>query len=97
MYGVSFRHASYKPVYVLSNAVVDALENEPSFDNDDTRKHFVKMNHIARPRNTVENLVAFFQPSFSSFSLVRVRGNQIDAYGYAAFTLTVAPYAVMVH
>jgi hypothetical protein len=39
--------------------------------------------------------VSLFQTLYASFTLYRTRGNQIDQFGYAAFGLTVAPYAVM--
>ena len=40
-------------------------------------------------------LVAVFQTIYSSITLYRARADQISDYGYAAFGLTVAPYAVM--
>lgn len=40
-------------------------------------------------------LVSLLQLLYAISSLYRTRGNQIEIYGYAAFGLTVAPYAVM--
>lgn len=51
--------------------------------------------HLSKDRGITKSLVAFFQLCFSTFTLVKSRANQIDVYGYAAFSLTVAPYAVM--
>ncbi|EXU96588.1 hypothetical protein X797_010263 [Metarhizium robertsii] len=46
-------------------------------------------------RNATKSLVAFLQLCYSIFVLIRAEGNQVDLYGAAAFSLTVAPYAVM--
>lgn len=39
--------------------------------------------------------ISFLQGAWSSIVLYKTRGDQIDRYGFAAFGLTVAPYAVM--
>jgi hypothetical protein len=39
--------------------------------------------------------VAIIQVAFACITLYRTRGNQVETYGYAAFGLTVIPYAVM--
>jgi hypothetical protein len=43
----------------------------------------------------IKALVSVLQLLYAISSLYRSKGNQIDVYGYAAFGLTVAPYAVM--
>jgi hypothetical protein len=50
---------------------------------------------LSKSRSITKGLVAVLQLCFSIFVLVRSKGNQIQTYGYAAFSLTVAPYAVM--
>jgi hypothetical protein len=40
-------------------------------------------------------LVSFVQATWAIITLYRARGDQIQQYGYAAFGLTVAPYALM--
>jgi hypothetical protein len=40
-------------------------------------------------------LISLAQTLFSIFTLYRARGDQLNRYGYAAFGLTVAPFAVM--
>ena len=45
--------------------------------------------------NLPKGLIAIFQLVYASVTLYRVRGDQIQQYGYAAFALTVAPYMVM--
>lgn len=50
---------------------------------------------LTKTHNIVKSLVAFLQLCFSVVVLARASGNQVDVYGYAAFSLTVAPYAVM--
>ncbi|OCL14532.1 hypothetical protein AOQ84DRAFT_26150 [Glonium stellatum] len=43
----------------------------------------------------VKVVVALAQTSYAATTLYRSRGDQVARYGYAAFGLTVAPYAVM--
>lgn len=50
---------------------------------------------LCKSHNILKWLVAPTQLLFASFTLYRTRGNQIDQYGYAAFGLTVIPYAIM--
>jgi len=45
--------------------------------------------------NVPKILVSFTQALWATTTLYRARGDQIDEYGYAAFGLTVAPYAFM--
>ena len=45
--------------------------------------------------NAVDVLIALGQTVFTIATLYQTRGDQIARYGYAAFGLTVAPYAVM--
>jgi hypothetical protein len=42
-----------------------------------------------------KSLISLFQLVFSAVTLWRARGNHLDTNGYAAFSLTFAPYAVM--
>ncbi|KAF2199505.1 hypothetical protein GQ43DRAFT_420114, partial [Delitschia confertaspora ATCC 74209] len=50
---------------------------------------------VASVYNHVKALVALAQTGYASLTLYRSRGDQIQRYGYGAFGLTVAPYAVM--
>jgi hypothetical protein len=50
---------------------------------------------ISHNYSTVRVLVALGQILFAITTLYRARGNQIEVYGFTAFGLTVAPYAVM--
>ncbi|KAI9768637.1 MAG: hypothetical protein M1839_003997 [Geoglossum umbratile] len=52
-------------------------------------------NDIASTLTPPKILVAIIQVLYATVTLYRSRGNQIDQYGYAAFGLTVAPYAIM--
>jgi len=51
--------------------------------------------NISKGRSGVKSLICLFQLIFSAVTLRRVRGNQLDIYSYAAFSLSVALYAVM--
>src|SRR6185436_6782130 len=43
----------------------------------------------------VKVIISVLQLLFAISTLYRTRGNQLDVYGYAAFGLTVTPYAWM--
>jgi hypothetical protein len=45
--------------------------------------------------NVLKWIASVLQLCFALFTLVQTRGNQISQYGYAAFGLTVIPYAIM--
>jgi len=53
-------------------------------------KHF-----LASSYNVPKILFSLIQSVWATVTLYRARGNQIDTFGYAAFGLTVAPYAFM--
>ena len=50
---------------------------------------------LPKNKNVGPLLVALVQSSYAAYTLYRARGNQIDMYGFSAFGLTVAPYALM--
>lgn len=50
---------------------------------------------VAAMYNIVKALIALVQSAYALVTLYRARGDQITQFGYAAFGLTVAPYAVM--
>ncbi|PNP57724.1 hypothetical protein FNYG_15206 [Fusarium nygamai] len=50
---------------------------------------------IALNYNATKILISLGQTLYSVFTLYRTRGDQVARYGYAAFGLTVAPFAVM--
>jgi len=50
---------------------------------------------IASAYDSIKGLLALGQAILAVRTLYQTRGNQSDKYGYAAFGLTVAPYAVM--
>lgn len=50
---------------------------------------------VSATRNFMKALIALVQSVYALLTLYRSRGDQIQQFGYAAFGLTVAPYAVM--
>lgn len=50
---------------------------------------------VERSRNIVKGLASVVQLVFSSITLYRARGSQLQRYGYAAFGLSVFPYTLM--
>ncbi|KAF9029408.1 hypothetical protein BDZ89DRAFT_1038492 [Hymenopellis radicata] len=51
--------------------------------------------HIAASLNSAKIIVAIFQTIFSSYTLYNGREDLIKQFGYASFSLTVAPYTIM--
>jgi len=50
---------------------------------------------IASSNNLLKLCISLIQSVWAAITVYRSRGDQIEQYGYAAFGLTVAPYAVM--
>ena len=50
---------------------------------------------IASSYNALKSLIAVLQALFAIVTLYNSKGHQIDRFGYAAFGLTVVPYALM--
>jgi hypothetical protein len=59
------------------------------------RKDDQALTQIASNYSVVKIIVALGQTLFAVGTLYRARGDQVDRFGYAAFGLTVAPYAWM--
>ncbi|KAL2785284.1 hypothetical protein BJX66DRAFT_61674 [Aspergillus keveii] len=54
-----------------------------------------KTGDLAASYNIPKAIISLAQAIWAIITIYRARGNQIDQYGYAAFGLTVAPYAYM--
>lgn len=50
---------------------------------------------VSRSQSWAKMIASVAQLVFSSITIYRTRGNQIDRYGYAAFGLSVFPYTIM--
>ena len=68
------------------------MDRDAKFAHDDDH---VFSTTLASNHNAVTIFIAVGQLLFAIATLYRSRGNQIVRYGYAAFGLTVTPYAVM--
>jgi hypothetical protein len=75
--------------------VIDVPE-DATFDDDDPRgSDKSQITKISCDYNSVKALIALGQSLFAITTLYLARGDQIATFGYAAFGLTVAPYAFM--
>ncbi|KAH7200587.1 hypothetical protein BKA60DRAFT_528931, partial [Fusarium oxysporum] len=92
VHGLSYRHSGYDLVIVPDDAVIDPIR---TVDDGVLPQAWGNDVHLAKSWNVAKGLVALLQFCFSLFVLIKAQGNQIEVYGYAAFSLTVAPYAVM--
>ncbi|KAF2029984.1 hypothetical protein EK21DRAFT_41639, partial [Setomelanomma holmii] len=70
----------------------DNAEFEAPAASSDARRLTVE---VSVTYNNVKALIALAQSAYALTTLYRARGDQIEQYGYAAFGLTVAQYAVM--
>jgi hypothetical protein len=84
VHGVNKLPKEYKLAFVPRNAKVSNVESLPADQVE-----------ISSSYSWLKVIVAIFQSSYASYTLYQSRGDQIKRYGYAAFSLTVAPYAVM--
>jgi hypothetical protein len=71
----------YDFAFVPRNATVEELQPTPM--------------KLSYSYSWIKGAAAFLQALYAIFTLYDSRGAQIDLYGYAAFGLTVVPYAVM--
>src|ERR1700722_9341810 len=51
--------------------------------------------NVCSSYNVVKILASIFQLLYASYTLIAHRGNQMDRWGYASFSLAVIPYALM--
>jgi hypothetical protein len=84
------------------------VKSDAEFENDEPgpigifepfkapfRRPEPRQTKLAKSYNAVKSIIALIQACFAITTLYRSRGTQIDQFGYAAFGLTVAPYAFM--
>ena len=88
--GRAERSEQYELVYIPEEADVKPLnpKSDPQAQEDYSAT-------VSASNGFAKSLVAIFQTIYSCVTLYRARADQIGRYGYAAFGLTVAPYAVM--
>ncbi|KAL2843051.1 hypothetical protein BJX68DRAFT_270376 [Aspergillus pseudodeflectus] len=73
------------PENMQENEPRNVLQNKAERDTGD----------LAASYNIPKAIISLAQAIWATITIYRARGNQIDQYGYAAFGLTVAPYAYM--
>lgn len=96
VHGLKYSNPSYELVYVPRNAIVDGVIPTTNTNEENAASHWdAEGIQLSKSKSITKGLVAVLQLCFSIFVLVRSKANQIQIYGYAAFSLTVAPYAVM--
>jgi hypothetical protein len=78
------------PGYTLCRVPRGATFLEPSHDQQPSRTLTLSFNY-----SLVKIMISLGQAIYAIFTLYGARGDQIAQFGYAAFGLTVAPYAVV--
>jgi hypothetical protein len=68
---------------------------EVSWATPDGEPEMGHQDSIASSWNIAAGVIALVQIGFAISTLWRARGSQLERYGYAAFSLTVIPYAIM--
>lgn len=84
VHGSMYLPPGYMLAFLPSNAII-----ETSFSGE------LADISIASSYNLLKALVGIIQVCFSSVTIYQTRGDQVERYGYAAFGLTVIPYAIM--
>jgi hypothetical protein len=79
------------PGYTLIKVPSDATFEDDSLKSDTS----LPRTKLSCNYNFVKVLIALGQTLFAITTLYRTKGDQINRFGYAAFGLTVAPYAFM--
>lgn len=86
------------PRYMLSRVLlISSSVNRPA-DGPPQSNFHVSYHQDATPMSTYnipKLIIGLVQAIWATSTLYRARGDQIDRYGYAAFGLTVTPYAFM--
>ncbi|CZR56266.1 uncharacterized protein PAC_06154 [Phialocephala subalpina] len=85
-------HGSYNvpPGYTLSR-----VPRRATFIESGVRLQTTQTARLSYNYSLVKILVSLGQAIYAIFTLYRARGDQISQFGYAAFGLTVAPYAIV--
>jgi hypothetical protein len=85
-------HGSYKvpPGYAFCR-----VPQRATFIESETRPQVTQTARLSYNYNVGKILVSLGQAIYAICTLYRARGDQISQFGYAAFGLTVAPYAVV--
>ncbi|KAF7167480.1 hypothetical protein CNMCM5623_000816 [Aspergillus felis] len=87
--------AENKAEDIQQNAAGNTSENK-SENAPETKPEQERITeNLAASFNIPKAVISLAQAMWAIITLYRARGNQIDQYGYAAFGLTVAPYAYM--
>jgi hypothetical protein len=63
------------------------VESDPEFKHSNP--------HLSSSHNRLKLSISLVQAIWATITVYRARGDQVQQYGYAAFSLTVAPYAFM--
>ena len=87
IHGLSQLPKGYSLALLPSNTLV--VLNKP-YDNE-----YRKALTISSSASILQSIVAIFQVIYTSFTLYKTRGDQLNRYGYAAFGLTIIPYIII--
>ncbi|OCL10122.1 hypothetical protein AOQ84DRAFT_402594 [Glonium stellatum] len=88
---------SYDVAILPSNTQIELRRRDTPRSNhtDNIHCEHERTLAITSMYNVPQMLVAIVQLAYSSVTLYRTKGDQLDRFGYAAFGLTVLPYLIM--
>jgi len=97
VHGEYWLHQKYYLAVVPPNAELsllsDTADGGAELTDDPSLIHSEAM--LSSTHNLLKLCISLVQAMWAVATVYRARGNQIDQYGYAAFGLTVVPYALM--
>ncbi|KAI4129762.1 MAG: hypothetical protein LQ338_002072 [Usnochroma carphineum] len=95
VHGINCKLPGYELVHVPEGTKIFPNPLLAQTPPDEAASTVIPIENMCSERSVSKSLISFFQLVYSVVTLWRSRGNQLDTYGYAAFSLSVAPYAVM--
>lgn len=96
VHGLKYRHEFYELVHVPQKAIVRSATSATNSSEEIAEIPWdARGIQLSKSRSITKGIIALLQFCFSIFVLIKSKANQVEIYGYAAFSLTVAPYAVM--
>jgi hypothetical protein len=95
VHGTTYEFPGYELVHVPQGVKIFTNPDLAQTPPDGAASAVTITETISNGKSVAKSLISLFQLVFSAVTLWSARGNQLDTYGYAAFSLSVAPYAVM--
>lgn len=85
----------FQLIVIPAGTPLRLLQEKPSDMSESEWREMASERELPCSYSVPKLLISLVQALYAISTLYQARGNQIEIYGYAAFGLTVAPYAIM--